>query len=362
MKKKAISLFSGAGGFDLGFEAEGFDIVFANEMNSDACSTWIRNRENKKNVMNKGDICDLGNNLKLDYEIDLVFGGPPCQGFSVAGKMQQDDKRNELVFSFMDMVSKVKPKAFVMENVGALATHAKWGEIRKALTDRASQLGYATSLNVFLMSNYGVPQNRKRMLFIGFLDGEKCVNNFISYIEQEKSQPKKLREVLTSVGEYGSPSNPETCFAKITIAKNPVIRGSAYSGMLMNGSGRPLDLDSHAPTITASMGGNRTPIVDQRALENPTNQNWCVSLYEGIVDPLKTPPKTVPGHVRRLTVKEAAAIQTFPADYVFVGSKCSQYRQIGNAVPPVFAQAVARSMIRCLNDKEGVSHEPEDIL
>lgn len=349
MAKKAISLFSGAGGFDLGFEGEGFDIVFANEINKDACSTWSHNRLTKKGIMHKGDISEIMNDLSFDGDIDLVFGGPPCQGFSVAGKMRQDDERNKLVFSFMDVVAKIKPRAFVMENVGALATHAKWEGTRRELISRAEVLGYSTIIDTFQMSNYGVPQNRKRMLFIGFLGGKEYVVDFLNYIEQEKSQPKKLRDVLNGVGKFGSPSNPETCTAKITIAKNPVIRGSAYSGMLMNGSGRPLDLDSHAPTLTASMGGNRTPIVDQRALDNPESENWCVSLYKDIVSPAKTKPESVPNFVRRLTISEAAAIQTFPADYAFIGSKCSQYRQVGNAVPPVFAHVVAKTIKRCLD-------------
>ena len=115
---KAISLFSGAGGMDVGFENAGIKVVFANELVSDAAETYRANHPGCKMV--NDDINNVIDTL-AEYEgIDLVFGGPPCQGFSVAGKMDPDDNRSKLIFTFLDVIEKVKPRAFVMENVKAL--------------------------------------------------------------------------------------------------------------------------------------------------------------------------------------------------------------------------------------------------
>ena len=122
----AVSLFSGAGGLDIGFEREGFDVIFANELDSDAAATWMANRP-QSNAMHQGDIKTFISMLKEYKGADIVFGGPPCQGFSVAGKMNPDDPRSKLLWTFMDTVKMVEPKVFLIENVSALATLKKWG-------------------------------------------------------------------------------------------------------------------------------------------------------------------------------------------------------------------------------------------
>lgn len=157
--------------------------------------------------------------------------------------------------------------------------------------------------------------------------------------------PMTAREVLLSAGAYGTDENPQTCTSNVSLAKRPVMRRSAYAGMLVNGAGRPIDLNGISATLPASMGGNKTPIVDQAAIEDPSRTNWFERYRDdveaGRVDPTRA---TVPDHMRRLTLKEAAAFQTFSDGYVFSGRKTKQYKQIGNAVPCRFAEAVARSV------------------
>lgn len=136
----AVSLFTGAGGLDLGFERAGFNTVFANELDSDAADTWSFNRENSS-VMHQGDINESMDLLNEYKGADIVFGGPPCQGFSVAGKMDPDDLRSQLIWSFLEVVHRVDPKVFVIENVRALGVLEKWRPIREGIVKKADELG-----------------------------------------------------------------------------------------------------------------------------------------------------------------------------------------------------------------------------
>lgn len=135
----AVSLFTGAGGMDIGFEKAGVNVIFANELMKEAAETYKANHPGRTIVND-----DINNVIEKmnNYEgTDLVFGGPPCQGFSVAGKMDPDDARSKLIFTFLDVVERVKPRAFVMENVKALGFLDKWEPVRKKYLERASRLG-----------------------------------------------------------------------------------------------------------------------------------------------------------------------------------------------------------------------------
>lgn len=343
-RKRAISLFSGAGGLDVGFEKAGFQIVYANEFDHDAACTWRANRAKNSTAMHEGDINDVLPELESYHgTVSIVFGGPPCQGFSVAGKMDPNDSRSELIFTFLKVVQIVEPKFFVMENVKALGTLDKWADVRRRYLEQAKKLGYSVAYAVFHTPDFGVPQNRDRVIFVGAKEDDP--NQFLEEIRKMKCAAPTARDVLNSVGAYGSTKNPNTCAAAITLAKNPVIRKSPYAGMLVNGAGRPVDLNGLPPTLPATMGGNKTPIVDQRSLENKQVENWFEAYHKKIVAGELEPATTsIPNYIRRLTLKEAAAIQTFPPDYVFCGARNKQYRQIGNAVPSLFAYKVAQAI------------------
>lgn len=343
-KMTAISLFSGAGGLDIGFERAGFRIVFANEFDHDAARTWCANRPECSRAMREGDIAELLPELK-QYRgaVDILFGGPPCQGFSVAGKMDPNDSRSEHIFTFLKAVQLVEPKFFVMENVKALGTLEKWATVRNRYLSTAADLGYTVGFAVFHTAEYGVPQKRDRVIFVGVRNGTPRA--FFDEMAKLKSPAPTAREVLLSVGKYGSLLNPDTCAATITLAKRPIMRKSPYAGMLVNGAGRPVDMEGLPPTLPATMGGNKTPIVDQLALESPDLENWFSVYHKKIVAGIIMPATVeIPEYVRRLTLKEAAAIQTFPKDYEFCGARNKQYRQIGNAVPSLFAYKVAQAL------------------
>lgn len=347
-KLTGVSLFTGAGGMDVGFENAGVQIIFANEIVKEAADTY--NANHPGGVMVNDDIYKVLDTLDRFQGADLVFGGPPCQGFSVAGKMDPDDERSKLIFTFLDVVERVKPRAFVMENVKALGYLEKWSAVRAKYLTRAQNLGYFTVPYILNATEYGVSQKRERVFFIGIRD---WFNRTImeDLLEREKHPAPIIRDLLTPLGPAGTEKNPKTCTARITFATEPVMRKSPYAGMYFNGQGRPIDIDGYANTLPASMGGNKTPFVDEDYLYGTASEDWVVAYHRGLMDGSIVPEfKEAPSRLRRITVKEAARIQTFPDDYIFCGNKGAHYTQIGNAVPCKMAEAVARAVVKYLNE------------
>src|SRR3989344_7434926 len=199
----AISLFSGAGGMDVGFSRGGFKVLWANDIDKDSCETYALNHGE---VIKCGDLRSYFDELESFKGVDLVFGGPPCQGFSVAGKMDPNDERSKLVFSFMDVVEKIKPRAFVMENVKALGALEKWSEVRSELLRKAHKLGYSFAQIIILnATEFGVPQKRERMFFIGIRDIDTSKFNLSSLLEKYKRSAPKVGEIIKELGIAGNP-------------------------------------------------------------------------------------------------------------------------------------------------------------
>jgi len=341
----AVSLFSGAGGMDVGFARAGFDIVLANDFDKDACETY---RRNIGSHIVCGDVERVFASLP-DFEKrpSLVFGGPPCQGFSVAGKMNPDDPRSRHVMNFASIVGRIRPLAFVMENVKALGELEKWRNLRESLLGKFAELGYVADFAVLNASDFGVPQSRERVFFVGFdadMFGTDPEFDVASEMVRKRVPSPVTRDVLLSLDEPGEGNNAHVCTAKVSFASKPVMRKSPYAGMLFNGLGRPLKLDGYSATLPATMGGNKTPIVDEEALRK-NSANWVEEYHARLMSGESPMSGEAPSRLRRLTVREAAALQTFPSGYDFAGSRSSIYKQIGNAVPCNLAFAVA-SMVR----------------
>lgn len=351
--RKAVSLFTGAGGMDVGFSRAGFNVIWANDNDSDACETYKLNHESE---IECGDIRKYINKLGSFKNIDIVFGGPPCQGFSVAGKMDPNDERSSLIFSFLDVVKKVKPKAFVLENVKALAVLDKWKPVREKLFHKSKALGYNfVELVLVNATEYGVPQKRERMFLIGIKNSKKLskgITGFSLYLDKYKKVASPIKELFLEIGPAGTNNNVDLCGAKITLAREPVLRRSAYAGMMFNGAGRPIDANGYSNTLPASMGGNRTPIVDENQIFH-NGESWVENYHKKLWSGKKPENPVLPGHLRRITVQEASRIQTFPTNYKFAGSQNSIYSQIGNAVPCDLAFAVGSALQEVL-DTEGL--------
>lgn len=348
MNFTAVSLFSGAGGMDIGFQNAGYQIIASNELDHHACETYRINHP--RATMIEGDIDLCMNQLSQYQDVDVVFGGPPCQGFSVAGRMDPNDPRSKLIFSFVNVIKALNPKGFVMENVKALGVLAKFEDIRNELIKRFTQLNYQVSMIILNAKDFGVPQTRERVFFIGTKKEYKqpTLLDFESY----KKEAPNLRESILHLGRAGTENNSNICKAKITLASKPILRKSPYAGMLFNGQGRPLNPDGWSSTLPASMGGNRTPIIDEQHLYENSSA-WVESYHKHLIDggePYNL--KTAPSHLRRLTIDEAKILQTFPEGYEFIGSQSKIFSQIGNAVPCKLAQVVAVVLKGALADNK----------
>jgi DNA (cytosine-5)-methyltransferase 1 len=333
----AVSLYAGAGGLDLGFREAGFELLWAIDSDPHAVATY---RDNVGEHIVHG---ELPGDAPPDLEPDLIIGGPPCQGFSVIGRMDPGDPRSEHVHHFLDIVERLGSTAFCMENVKALGESPRWERVRESLTARARRLGYEAELLVLNAADYGVPQARERMFLIGVRgDLPLCP------VPTTTATPPTVREALASLPCFGRPGNCTGTTARVVPAARPVIRPTAHNGsLLFNGSGRPLQLDGAAKTLPASMGGNATPIVDQDELEHGA-EPWVVEYHRRLLQG-RAPNRRAPRRMRRITVEEAAALQSFPASWRWRGPRGAMYRQIGNAVPPALAESVAVSIREALD-------------
>lgn len=298
---KVVSLFSGAGGLDLGFKLAGHEIVWANDLYGDAVETY------KKNI---GDhiVCDDIFNIKADDvpDCDIIIGGFPCQGFSVANtKRHEDDERNVLYKQLIRIIKAKQPKFFLAENVKGITNIGK-GKVFEMILKDFEALGYVVKYKILNAADYGVAQTRLRVIIVGV---RKDVDFEYVYPEPTHSQN----------GEYGLPKWRSVGELMATIPdpdKPNNLKNHEYSKYKLNFNGylghRPLDPEKPAPTVTAR-GDNKGGVV---ILPHPTAE-------------------------RRMSCRELAAVQSFPLDYEFCGNRSSVYRQIGNAVPPLLGKAVA---------------------
>lgn len=322
---RMMDLFSGAGGLSLGLERAGFESVMAVEWDADASETY--SREFPHSNLIHGAIQDIDFRSWVGH-VELLAGGPPCQPFSNGGKRLAQQDSRDMLPEFLRVVRQMLPPMFLMENVAGLVQGR-----RRAYFDAVrwefEKLGYTVTLAVLNAADYGVPQKRVRLFVVGSLIGTFA---FPKPTHGTPSQPHIPVSFAIDGNRVIGEANP----SKVTYAKNPDLRPSPYDGHLFNGGGRPLHLKRPAPTILASAGGNKTHFIDTYNLV----PGYHRSLVEGL------PPQTgaFPGG-RRLTVQESAALQTFPAGMEFAGSKSSQYRQIGNAVPPLLATVIGRQLM-----------------
>lgn len=343
MKPKVIDLFAGVGGLSLGFEKKGFEVVLANEYDESIAASYIENHKNTKMIV--GDITLI--NLKEIFgkyrgSIDVVIGGPPCQGFSQKGKRKTiNDERNFLFKYYISVVDLVKPKYFVMENVPNLLT-AGDGYFKQEIELLFNKMGYSLECGVLNAADYGVPQNRRRAIIIGKLNGvapklpvpkDKKVTIWdaisdLAYLQSGEG---------TAEQEYRKPAYSE--YEKIMRKDSSV-------------------LFNHVATKHSTLALERLALIPPNSgRESLPEEHLTKSIYSGtwtrmrkdeisvtITTRFDTPSSgkfTHPFLNRAITVREAARIQSFPDSFHFIGNKGSQMKQVGNAVPPLLAAAIA---------------------
>ena len=338
---KIIDLFCGTGGFSLGFEMAGFESVLAVDLWKDAITTYNHNRNNK--VGQSIDIHDYTNEmldeLNKNSDIDGIIGGPPCQGFSMVGKREVGDKRNSLYLEYVRFVSQVKPKFFILENVKGLLSMEK-GKYKKDIIERFSALGYNVNMKLLRASDYGVPQSRERVFFVG-LRKDLFGDNFFDFDKIKKAEMVSTKDALSDLPDLDN-GQDETKYA--SEPKND------FQRKMREGSSKIINNEITLHTEQTKNIISQVP--DGGTIHDLPEEYYKVRNFNSAFKRMDStkPSSTIDcGHRnyfhysqnRIPTARESARIQSFPDTYEFIGTKTSQYTQIGNAVPVLLAKAIA---------------------
>lgn len=321
---KFIDLFSGAGGLSCGLVMAGFTPVASVEIMPEAVKTYKYNFIDKKGFNEKIEVRDIRTQSTKeeiyktigDQHIDLVVGGFPCQGFSMAGNRVISDPRNSLYLEMLEIVKNVKPDYVVMENVEGLRTMLD-GKVETQIINDYKEIGYEINVTTLNAADYGVAQQRKRVIFIGNRIGNK---NYY---------PKPLYE----------PSNYKTLGSAI------------YKFMNMD---EDKSINHVFTRHTEDMKKRLANVPEGSSLFKNYSDSWKKSPWDKPSCTIKENHGAVNIHPklpRVLTAREIAAIQSFPDDFIFQGAKKWQLVQIGNAVPPLLGKAIGLSIEKGLNEK-----------
>ena len=335
----AIDLFAGAGGLSLGLARAGFKMVAAAEMDEDALTTYASAHQQfgqeRGLTLLEGDI-NQHSFKQWRGDISLVAGGPPCQPYSLGGLRRGKLDPRDGIPQFVRAIQEIQPEAFLMENVPGLASSSSRPLFTELLAEFKS-LGFKVEWKVLRAAEYGVCQRRQRLFVIGTRSSE--------FNWPAPTHGSTSRTPYVSASEILDPHNPigDPNTSIVTYAKKPDLRPSPWDGHLWNGGGRPIDPQGLAPTLLASMGGNKTPWLD--------GGNIVEKYHKHLLNGGAAEAGIVPG-ARRITVKEASLIQTFPVDMPWCGRSSSQYRQIGNAVPVMLATAVGTALASTLTESD----------
>ncbi len=343
---KVVSFFAGAGGLDLGFEKAGFDVVWANEYDKEIWATYEKNHKNT--ILDKRSIVDVPSNEVPDC--DGIIGGPPCQSWSEAGsKRGIADKRGQLFYEFMRILADKKPKFFLAENVSGMLLPAH-KEALANIKEMFTNIGYDLSFQLLNVSDYGVPQDRKRVFFIGYRKdiGLKFTFPLPTTGENKITLDKAIGDLKDNVlpAKEGNYSNGSNC----NFLNHEYMIGG-FSSMFMSRN-RVRSWDEVSFTIQA--GGRHAPIHPQAPKMKFIEQNLrqFVSGKENLY--------------RRLSVRECARIQTFPDNFSFeYTSVVAGYKMIGNAVPVRMGKVLAQKIfadLQSLNidDKIKIQRKMDD--
>lgn len=386
---KVISLFAGCGGLDLGFKKAGFDILWANDFNADAVETYKKNID--KHIV-LGDITQIPSEDIPDSP-DIVLGGFPCQGFSVNNtKRSMEDRRNFLYRELLRIVRDKQPKMFIGENVKGLVSMEK-GRVLEMIKKDFENIGYHVDYEVVMMSDYGVPQNRERIILYGNKIGYKGKLNI-----QKTKKKKTVKEVIGHLSDVDISYDPIELNGKVLYnhiastnvqdkfyaRKNPPKQAEIcdYLKEYRNKSGlstKKIDeifgyrhtaghwfrKDNNSGSIPNVKDWWKLKeiikfddkydkqVTELELREIKFEQSLRITNWDKPSDTITaTQPEIHVNKERRLSVRECAIIQSFPDSFVFTGSLNAMYTQIGNAVPPLFSKKLAEHVKDILDNAE----------
>ena len=386
-KPKVLDLFCGAGGLSLGFENAGFQILCAVENHSDPIYTYINNRlekqnkpdfliEDIRNIKKRNIDNTIAKSFKIIPKIDVVIGGSPCQGFSLRGRREINDPRNNLVFEFFRIVDEVKPEIFVFENVSGLLMKYNRSFLLKII-ERIKKLNYHLGMDLLNSSDYGVPQNRKRLIIIG----SKNINTIFF---PKKSNYEELRQIIEKL-ELEPPNYDVVPIVKNKVSIYDALDDIAYLKVKEN----PIKYRKKAASIYQKfMRKNSEKLFNHITTKHRKNSLKMFSMLkpgqriEDLPKELRVNRRSLQRmeqnkqsrtltccnedfiHYsldRIITIREMARLQSFPDKYIFQGTRttggkrrkfsCCQVQQVGNSVPPLLAQAIGEGVLKMLEYK-----------
>lgn len=368
-----IDLFAGAGGLSLGFEWAGFDIAAAVELDPVHCATHEYNFPKCKAICaSVTDITgkEIIEKAGIKNPVDVVFGGAPCQGFSMIGKRALDDPRNELISHFVRLVKEISPRFFVFENVKGL-TVGKHKKFLLEIIELFKDSDYSVKLpyQVLNASDYGVPQNRNRLFLIGYKKGEN-----------EPRYPNGQNRITVAEAISDLPEAEDYVeLQSVDYVKVKHGRPTEYAKQLRELNGKPFHFgyrrDYDPNLLTSSLTTNHSELSRSRFAATPLGKTEPVSRFfkldpNGVCNTLRagtasdrgafTSPRPIhPYTPRCITVREAARLHSYPDWFRFHATKWHGFRQIGNSVPPKLAMAVAEEIIKTMSIKR---RRPKEIL
>lgn len=336
-----LDLFCGAGGLSYGFECAGFDILVGIDNDAKALETFELNHKGSKSIC--GDITQITYDEHIKpllggKEIDVIIGGPPCQGMSLSGPRKFDDPRNKLYLSYIRLVKEIQPKAFVIENVPGLVG-LFGGQIKDSIIEKFTEMGYRIEYKILCSADYGVPQSRKRVVFVGTKVGSfeyPAINpNVVTCSMALSDLPALENELGEEVSEYAMP--PQNQYQQLMRSRSNVVLNHVAA--------------SHSDKVKKIIalvpdGGNYKSLPEEYRKSRNFHVAWTRFASN------KPAPTIDTGHRHHFhykynrvpTVRECARLQSFPDDFKFLGNKTQQFRQVGNAVPPLMAQAIAEQV------------------
>lgn len=346
-----IDLFSGAGGLSYGFQAAGFNVLIGIDNDAKALETFELNHHESKSIC--GDITTVTyekdiKSLIGDKKIDVIIGGPPCQGMSLSGFRKLDDPRNKLYLSYIRLVDEIRPDAFVIENVPGLVS-LFGGQIKESIIEKFTEMGYNICYQIMCAADYGVPQNRRRVVFVGFKDGTTF--EFPPKSTDVVTCEMALSDLPPLIDDLGTDdgviyyTDPKNSYQRLMRQKSMLV----HNHVAAKHSEKVRQIISLVPA-----GGNYKDLPEEYRDTRHFHVAWTRFPDD------KPAPTIDTGHRHHFhykydrvpTVRECARIQSFPDDFIFLGNKTQQFRQVGNAVPPLMAQAIAEQLKKYLV-KEG---------
>ena len=367
MKKKqfnCVELFAGSGGLGTGFSNAGFNIISANDVWESAGKTYVANHPNVKYIVKDiaeltGDELLAGTGYNKD-DVDVIIGGPPCQGFSTLGKRFIDDPRNKLFKEYVRIVNEIKPKFFVMENVSGILS-MEGGKVLKNILNSFQEIGYKLEYKLLNAAEYGVPQQRERTIFIGTRTDKKIRYPRKTHSLTGDSSMKKALTLWDAIGDLPQSDNEEIVYYPsdaqneyqklmrtncelISNHKPPIHNEKAKNMMKFIPMGKSAwDVQDVMPAqfMPTSGYGNTYARLNANEPGMTITRNFaCISSSRCIHPYLN----------RGLTAREAARIQSYPDNYKFFGSKTDIHIQIGNSVPPILGEKIGYTIKEMLEE------------